>query len=390
MKKIILLLNILLITSFVLAQCITTEDANNTISFCKYGGGSIGTEDSRVNNTIVAQAQKWMSSMFTIVIDPAIKKTKGLRGTWNGSVKITTDDGLIPYQMEALMQELGCTKSQKLYEKEESGIIITFHINSLYGIATTSKHTEYVLVKKSTEEKKVFDKVNGRQLYLLNQPTASERYSSFIYYRKEEDGTKNIAVAKEGIPLFLPVSIKEVLLLNKTNYTLVMNGQNKIYTDFIKLGLEGYLAQMDLINFEKTFGKKATEKAKADYKKTYNDQVNGYKKMIEDNIFKKIISNIDSYLKKSSATQLAKPCIVDREIFLEDASITDAIFLNNPTDGMQYITINPAYTNKSNPTAPKFVVVQTSINSKSAVSLSGKNFFEDNIDFKKLQAILLK
>ena len=76
MKKIILLLNILLITSFVLAQCITTEDANNTISFCKYGGGSIGTEDSRVNNTIVAQAQKWMSSMFTIVIDPAIKKQK--------------------------------------------------------------------------------------------------------------------------------------------------------------------------------------------------------------------------------------------------------------------------------------------------------------------------
>ncbi len=389
MKKIILLLNITLITSVCFSQCITTEDANNTVSSCKYSG-SIGTEDSRISNTIVAQAQKWMLSIFTTVMNPAVKKTKGLRGTWNGSVKITTDDGLVPYEMYSIMQELGCNKSKKLYEKEESGVRINFHVNSLSGIAKATEHTGYVSLKKSTEEKTVFDKVNGRQLYLLNQPTASEQYNSFTYYRKEEDGTKNIVVAKEGIPLFLPVSIKDILLVNKANYTMLMNGQNKMYTDFINQGVEGFLAQMDLPNFEKSFGKEATEKAKADYIKTYNDQVNGYKKMIEDNIFKKWIATIDSYLKKSSAAQLAKPCIVNKEFFLEDKPITDAIFLNAPADGMQYVTINPSYSNKSNPTIPQFIVVETAINALSAVSLSGKKAFEESVDFKKLQAILVK
>lgn len=389
MKKIILLLYILAIAATGFCQCLTTEDANNTISSCKQSG-STDTEDSRTSNTIVAQAQKWMVSIFTAVMDPAIKKTKGLRGTWSGSVKITRDEGLTPYKMYSIMQELGCNKSKKLYEKDESGVRISFCINSIADIAKAAQHTEYVLIKKSTEEKSFFDKVNGRQLYLLDQPTVSEQYAGFAYYKKEENGNKNIVVDKEGIPLFLPVSIKEILLLNKANCTVQMNGQNKMYTDFINQGVEGYLAQMDLANYEKTFGKEAAQKAKADYIKTYNDQVTGYKKMIEDNIFKKWIAIIDAYLKKSSAAQLARPCIVYNDFFLDDKPITDAMFLDNPANGMQYVTINPAYSNKNNPIAPQFIVVQTEINSRSAVSLSQKKVFEDSIDFKKLQAMLLK
>ncbi len=389
MKKFILLLNITLITAIGFSQCITTDDANNTVSVCKQSG-SMGIEDSRISNTIVAQAKKWISSIFTSVMEPAVKKTKGLRGTWNGLVKITTDDGLVPYEMSTIMQELGCNKSKKLYEKEESGVRITFRVNSLSGIAKPTEHTEFVLVKKSTEEKTFFDKVNGRQLYLLKQSTASELYNGIAYYRKEEDGTKNIVVAKEGIPLFLPVSIKDVLLINKANYTLMMNGQNKMYNDFINQGVEGYLAQMDLPNFEKTFGKEAAEKAKADYIKTYNDYVTGYKKMIADNILKKWIEIIDTYIKKSSAAQLVKPCIVYNTFSVEDKPISDAIFLNDPAGGMQYVTINPVYSDKTNATAPQFIIVQTAINGRSAISLSGKKDFEDNIDLKKLQALLVK
>ena len=388
MKKIIILLNILSITVTGSSQCLTTEDANNTISSCQFGNGHIGKEDESTSNILTAQAQKWMVNIFNTVMNPAIKKTKGLRGTCSGEVKVTKDDGLFPYKLYSFMQELGCTKSQKLYEKEESGIKIEFVVNTLYSIAKAIEHDEYVWVKKSKEKTTVYDKVNGRQLYLLNQPTVSGQYPDAAFYSRDEAGTKNILIAKDGDPLFIPVSIKDVLLTLKNIYVYLVNEQNNTYADFVNQGVEGFLAQMDLPNFEKSFGKEAAEKAKTDYIKTYNETVAGYKNMKEDNIYKKWVATIDTYLQKSSAVQLAKSCIVEREIFIEEKPITDALFFDNPTDGMQYITINPVYNNKKNPTTPQFVVVQIAINAKSAVSLSGKKDFEDNMDFGKLKSFL--
>ena len=391
MKKIIVLLLVLLIHSFGFSQCVTTDDANNTVSSCKFGGG-IGTEDSRTSNTIVAQAQKYLSSIFTTVIEPAVKKTKGLRGAWGGRVGITKDDGLIPYEISSYMKELGCNTSQKLYEKDENGVQIFFKINSLSGIATAITHDEYVLVKKSYEKKEVFDKVNGAQVYLLDQPTESEKYAGFTYYKKDNNGDKNIVIAKEGIPLFLPVSIKDVLLMYRAIYTININDQNKQYNAFIDQGEGGYLAQMDLPAYEKNFGKEATQKAKADFIKTYHQTVDGYKKMMEEDPMKKSISNIDIYLKKSSATQLARPCILFTAENLGYTPITDARFFYEPFDGMQYVTINPAYSNKKDPATPQFVIVNTAIdiNTKSATTLTARKDFDDVIDFKKLQSILDK
>lgn len=388
MKKIILMLYVLLMYTFAFAQCINTEDANNTVSSCKLGS-RIGADNINTSNTILAPAQKWITSIFTTVMEPAIKKTKGLRGSCSGEVKMSYDNGLTPYVMYSIMLELGCI-SQKLYEMDESGIKIKFYINSLDGIAETIKHSEYVVKKGSTEEKSFPDKIDGRQLYLLNKPTPSEKYTGFSFYSKEENGTKNFVVARDTVPLFIPVSIKDILVLKKANFTLLLNGQNKMYNDFINMGVEGYLAQMDLPAFEKNFGKEATEKAKVDYIKTYNDQVVGYKKMMEENLVKKWIAAIDTYLKKSSAAQLAKPCIIYNESFLNNGAITDDMFFDNAADGMQYITINPIYRNNNSSTTPQFICVQTKINARSAVSLSGKKDFEDNLDFKKLQSMLVK
>ena len=387
MKKIILMLYVLLMYTFGFAQCINTEDANNTVSSCKLGS-RIGAENINTSNTILAPAQKWITSIFTTVMEPAIKTTKGLRGACSGEVKMSYDNGLTPYVMYSIMLELGCTISQKLYEKDESGIKIKFYINSLDGIAEIMEHSEYVVKKGSTEEKSFPDKIDGRQLYLLNKPTPSEKYTGFSFYSKEENGTKNFVVARDTVPLFIPVSIKDILVLKKAKFTLLLNGQNKTYNDFINMGVEGYLAQMDLPAFEKNFGKEATEKAKADYIKTYNDQVVGYKKMMEENLVKKLIAAIDTYLKKSSAAQLAKPCIIYNESFLNNGAITDAMFFDNAADGMQYITINPIYRNNNSSTTPQFICVQTKINAPSAVSLSGKKDFEDNLDFKKLQSMI--
>lgn len=391
MKKIILLLQVILIYSFGFSQCVTTEDANNTFSSCTLGSrllpGGLGTI-----STTVAQAQKWMTSIFTSVMQPALNKTKGLRGTLSGDVGITDGDGLTPYQMSSIMQELGCNTSQKLYIKPLSGMEFLLKINSLKGIATAIVHDEYVMVKKSNEKKEVFDKMNGRQIYLLEQPTESERYAGFTYYRKQDNGDKNIVVTKDGIPLFLPVSIKDVLLIYRNIETIFVNIQIRQYNDFKEQGEEGYLAQMNLAEFEKNFGKEAAQKAKVDYIKTYHQAVEGFKKMAEDNSMIKSISNIDSYLKKSSATQLARPCIVFTRFSIDDKPITDAQFFDEPLDGMQYVTINPAYSNKKDPMAPQFIIVNTVINviGKSATTLSARKDFEDVIDFKKLASLLEK
>lgn len=391
MKKIILLLQVLLMYAFGFSQCITTDDANNTVSSCKFGAG-IGREDSRISNTIVTQAQKKMSTIFTAVLEPALKKTKGLRGTLSGDVGITSDDGLTPYEMNTFMQELGCNTSQKLYLKPNIGIDFSLKINSLSGIATAITHEEDVMVKKSYVTKEVFDKVNGRQVYMLKKPTESERYAGFTYYRKETNGDKSILVTKDGIPLFLPVSIKDVLLMYRNIEMVFVNLQIRQYNDFKEQGEEGYLAQMNLAEFEKNFGKEATQKAKADYIKTYHQTVESLKKTAEDNFMIKSISNIDTYLKKSSATQLDRPCIVFTQFSMDEKPITDAQFFDEPFDGMQYVTMNPTYSNKKDPTTPQFIIVNTAqnMNAKSATSLTARKDFEDVVDFKKLQTILGK
>jgi hypothetical protein len=234
--------------------------------------------------------------------------------------------------------------------------------------------------------------VNGRQVYVLEQATESERYAGFTYYRKEDNGDKSILVTKEGIPLFIPVSIKDVLLMYRNIETIFVNLQIRQYNDLKDQGEEGFLAQMGFATYEKNFGKEAAQKAKADYIKAYHQGVEGLKKTAEDNFMIKSISNIDTYLKKSSATQLARPCIVRTSVNPGDSPITDAQFFDEPLDGMQYVTLNPAYSNKKDPTAPQFIIVNTAqnINAKSATTLSARKDFEDVIDFKKLESMLDK
>ena len=69
MKKIMLLLHISMITSFGFSQCITTEDANNTVSLCKYSG-TVGKEDLSTSNIIAAAAEETYSVLLKMRCPP--------------------------------------------------------------------------------------------------------------------------------------------------------------------------------------------------------------------------------------------------------------------------------------------------------------------------------
>lgn len=169
-----------------------------------------------------------------------------------------------------------------------------------------------------------------------------------------------------------------------------MKQENRAYTDIINQSFESYLVDVDFADFEKTFGKEEAEKVLADYKKTYDTRLIETTKYLSNNIYQSWIDDIDNYIAETPPSKLAKPCIIGIGYMFGADSITGSMFLDDPSTGMQYITINPAYINKNNPTAPQFVVVETKINALSSISQAGKKLFEQNLDLKKLEAFLLQ
>jgi hypothetical protein len=145
---------------------------------------------------------------------------------------------------------------------------------------------------------------------------------------------------------------------------------------------------VDFKNFEKTFSKAEVEKAREDYRNMYENRIKETKKFINNTIYGQWIRTIDQYLEKTTAAALAAPCIVRNSVNLGTEPITGSLFSNNPSSGMQYVTLNPYYSNKKNPAMLQFVTMVTSINRFSAVTASQKTIFEDNLDFKKLESML--
>lgn len=390
MRKIYLFIIALLLLPVVYGQCITTEDANNTPSSCKRE--SVGRVDSRVPPAAVKEADKWLTTIYNSVIEPAIKKTKGLRGSWSGGVNINKAEQTF-YSFFAVLAELGCTTDKTLFTKNESGIELNFRINSLEDIAEVCVHYEYKWISNNkTEEKKILETVNGRQLYLLRQPTETEKYAKYAYYRKE-DNDKYLVIAKPGIPLFMPVSIKDVLLITKSNYVAQMNYYMQGYDNTLNQTFEDYLAERDFASFQKSHSAAEVEKARASYKSGYDSGQKEAKRRKENNTQQTYVNNIDNYLQQASSAQLAKPCIGSGFSQLGEKPITNDLFFDNPNDGLQYVTINPAYAAYKTSLVPQFVMMATRINgpnAKNAVSLSQKKIFEDNFDFKKLEDLLVK
>ena len=92
MKKIILLLNITLTTSLGFAQCDPT-----TINDIP----TVYTKEYSASYKPTPEQEKYMATIFTSVIEPALKSTKGLKGSWQpmGEFK-ATPEGLTPSDIE--------------------------------------------------------------------------------------------------------------------------------------------------------------------------------------------------------------------------------------------------------------------------------------------------
>ncbi|MEI6061843.1 MAG: hypothetical protein WCR72_14145 [Bacteroidota bacterium] len=292
---------------------------------------------------------------------------------------------ILPYNIKTHMLELGCTKEKKLYEKEESGLVLSLNFNSLNSIATACSHKEY---DSKNEEKEVMETVDGRQVYSLYPRTESEKYGSFAWYIKDDD-KRLIVVSKPGIPLFKPVSIKEILTIKKAYFTVMRDHENKTYNDILAQTFEQYLVQLEYAKLAMRYSKTEADEIKEKYKKSYIEGKENVKAAKEKNLIQKYIDNIDKYIRESSEAQLDKPFIGNMNIGYEP--ITNDMFKNPDEAGSPAVTINPDYINSKLPiSAPQFVTVEIRNQTSSATTLKAKKVFEDNFDFKKLQDMLAK
>jgi hypothetical protein len=387
MKQVFYFLCFIVFSLSALSQCITNQEAINTPAVCKRGNNKIG-HGEKENPEIVKDADKWAVNIYNAVIDPAIKKTTGLKGDWDADMGEKMAEGLANYTIRLYMQELGCNKDKKLYTYD-AALDISVTINSLKNIAQGWSHTESKTSNNKTEEITIAETVSGRPVYILQQQSETDKYSAFAYYKKDRE-EKIIVVGKPGIPLFLPVSIKDVLLIKRANCIAFQKMMNKGFDERLNQTFESYLVQSAFPENEKLLSKADAEKEKESLRKSYESSKSDAKKYKEKNTSQQAVDIIDNYLKKATAAQLGRPCICFD--FSQSDQLTDDMFLDDPDDAPQYVTVNPLYYKGKTPSAAQFVMVAIKLPliDESTSTLTARKVFEEYFDFKKLQSMLEK
>ena len=387
MKKIILLLNITLITSIGFAQCDPATIKDMPTVYSKGYGDSW---------KVTPEQDKYMTAIFTSVIEPALKSTRGLKGEWYGldgdwefrAGSNGTPDGLTSTTIRMYMSVMGCSKDKKIYEKHETGLVINFDLNSLHFISTMSE----VETDRNGKTVHIPNKIAGSQIYQLNKSTESDKYASLTFYSQTSDA-KYFLITKIGSTFFIPVTIKQALELSISNITASIEQMSKKKELITILPKEAWIKKEGTSPIDGAITvKQAQEVNDAGYKgyvegsnmaiKSYSFFLDGYKKYIEIN---------KEFLKTATADILEKPATVS---FLAhnyvDISELRELANESPNRGL-LVTINNTYLNSKVPrAAPQFICIELRGQTNDAVTKEAFKNFEEALDFKKLESLFAK
>lgn len=384
MKTVCILIIIVLLSYNAVAQpCNSTAEVNNLTSTCP--------KKAQGSSAVTAEQVKNLTTLFSTIIEPCIKNTKGLGGTWNpiGSSGKTTPEKLMKSEISIYLASLGCNKEHKVYSKHESGLVIKVAVNELKSIGEPSVFE----TEKNNQTIYVSNEINGSQIYRLYERTESEKYEGLAFYRKTEDA-KYFLITKDNVPFFIPVTIKQALEINKKNSLSFIEIGNKKAAATKLLSKEEWIKKEGIKPAEGIFTvKQAQELNDAGYT-GYSE---GTKQLIAgqnltSNLYEKHVAVIDEFLKTASSKTLAQPVTGGAFSYysdLEDLKTQLRINDGNPTDS--YVIINPAYLNsKVSKAAPQFVCVELRRQTNDDVTLKAFKNFEDKLDLEKLEQLLAK
>ena len=352
---------------------------------------------SKVNSTsskFTAEQAKYFATVFTSVIEPALKNTKGLKGKcsgldsdWEYSGGMNgTPDGLTSTTIQMYMSLMGCTKDKKIHEIDETGLVINFDLNSLHFISKMSENETY------RNDKKVFlpNKIAGCQIFELNKSTPSDKYASLTFYR-QTDNAKYFLITKKGIPFFTPVTIKQALELFINNMTEEIAKRKKQASSTTILSKEVWVKKEGVQPMESLTAKQVKELNDAGYQA----YVEGSNQVIQGSnfyldMYKKNIEMTKEFLKTATAATLGKQATV---IFL--APFIDIADLRQSADESPQnnllMTLDNNYLNLKLPkAAPQFICVELRAQGNDAVTGKAFQNFEENLDFIKLEKLLAR
>jgi len=402
MQKIFFFSLVITISSSLFAQCdpATIKDMPSVYTYSKGNTASYKA---------FSEQDKYLTTIFKSVVEPAIKTTKGLTGSWNpiGNFKATAE-GFTKSVLESFMLTLGC-KDNKLYKKDEQGLVLSFTINSFQSILKSSiaqecSHEE-TTYKKFDESKTLYidDLLDGKQIYYRQPSKVSDFYPAAAFYRKTDEG-EYFVISKPGVDLFVPLTLRQALEINKKNFMNIL-GEHKR-----KVAMPG-LQPETKADYEKSMAKEFA---------AYRESIPNPEKFISDlikqleetklslikqdqfftNAYTKQIALVTAYLKNTPADKLDKPFRTGSVGFLgalfgDDSDnvsgINSCIENNNSREVGSFVTLNPAYFNKTvSKTVPQFISIELRTQGNSAVTLKAYNNFKANLDFNKLQALLVK
>ena len=352
---------------------------------------------------LIPEQEKSLSATFSTVVEPALKATHGLRGNWKpmGDFE-TTPEGYAKSVLESYLACMAC-KNNKIVNRDEEGLVLNIIYNSFESlfkseIAIASSHEEAVY-KKFDESKTMYVKetFEGRQIYYL-QPSAATKLSNVVFYRETGDG-EYFVIARSGVPLFIPLTIRQALEINIKNYKSLLAELKR------KSSMPG-LQPATKADYEKTMAKDFAEYRKSipNPEKFITDLISQLEQtklaaIKQDqffiNSYEKNIALVSAYLKNTASKDLDKPFVTSSTGLLS-ASFGDN---TDATSGLpsfikefaaadkygRFVTLNPAYFDrKVSKTAAQFISVEIRMQGSNSTVTKAYQDFKANFNFGKL------
>ena len=347
-----------------------------------------------------------VKNIFTTTVEPAFAATKGMAGSWScvdyvdkSNLKNNiTDEKLIKYELSSGLNLLQC-KNGKVKEVYTPSIqaLLGFNFFISESIAIKCEHDETKVIGKESKTLSVNDTYDNQQIYYLQTGTTFGEQDANIFYR-ETDNAKYFILCKPDVPIFIPLTVKQVLEINKKNLfqTIEDTKAGLVFTkpetraDYEKRMADEFAAyRRNLPDAEKMI---------TDMIKQLEDIKVGQIKQIQTLVdsYNKSVKNIDNYLNTASAKELDKVCYGN--IGLTGASaivvtideLKRAINIGKPTDG-NYFYFNPVYFNRIiTKTAPQFITMELKLQDGTSTTLKAFKDFEKNLDLDKLKSFLVK
>ena len=384
MKKIIYFIVANIFSLSILAQCNTTEEVNNLPLVC--------TKKVQGSSAPTAEQIKNLTAIFSSVIEPALKNSKGMRGTWNpiGSSGKITPEKLMKSEISIYLDLLGCNKEHKVYSIPEAGLRIGFYINDLSLLCEPSIFE----TEKNNQTLYVNNEINGSQIYRFKrEKTETEKYEELTYYSKT-DNAKYFLITKSDVPFFIPVTVRHGLEINKRNILYSIEVSNKKSAAIKLLSKEEWIKKEGI---KATPGIFTPQKAQELNDAGYTGYSEGTKQALATNqfyndMFQKPLAAIDEFLKTSSSKILDQPVKGNPFSYYTDVNdLRNQLLIDNDMQSNSYFIINPAYLDSKLPKAtPQFICIELRKQKEAAVTQKVFKDFEDKLDLEKLKSFLVK